>query len=49
MSTGTHNGQFPAPGWLRTMGFSSWLLVGFVSIILGVIWLLGRRRRSSCR
>src|SRR5688500_18864631 len=32
--------QASAPGWLRTLGFSSWLLVGFVPIILGIIWLL---------
>ena len=34
--------QFSAPTWLRDLGFSSWLLVGFVLIILGVIWLLGQ-------
>lgn len=32
--------EFLAPAWLRNLGFSSWLLVGFVLIILGVIWLL---------
>src|SRR5829696_6096466 len=32
--------QFAAPAWLRNLGFSSWLLVGFVLIIVGVIWLL---------
>ncbi len=32
--------QFSAPTWLRDLGFSSWLLVGFVLIILGLIWLL---------
>ena len=32
--------QFAAPTWLRDLGFSSWLLVGFVLIIVGVIWLL---------
>ena len=32
--------QFSAPTWLRDLGFSSWLLVGFVLVILGVIWLL---------
>jgi putative heme transporter len=35
-----HDGQFAAPTWLRNMGFSSWLLVGFVLVIVGVIWLL---------
>jgi putative heme transporter len=34
--------QFSAPTWLRDLGFSSWLLVGFVLIIVGVIWLLGQ-------
>jgi predicted PurR-regulated permease PerM len=36
-----HNMQAAAPPWLRDLGFSSWLLVGFVLIIVGVIWLLG--------
>jgi hypothetical protein len=35
------NVQFSAPTWLRNLGFSSWLLVGFVLIIVGVMWLLG--------
>ena len=34
------NVQFSAPTWLRNLGFSSWLLVGFVLIIVGLIWLL---------
>jgi predicted PurR-regulated permease PerM len=34
------NVQFSAPTWLRNLGFSSWLLVGFVLITLGLIWLL---------
>src|SRR6476646_8081167 len=32
--------RFAAPTWLRDVGFTSWLLVGFVLIVLGVIWLL---------
>src|SRR3954452_18832345 len=32
--------QFSAPTWLRSLGFASWLLVGFVLIIVGIIWLL---------
>ena len=36
------NVQFAAPTWLRDLGFASWLLVGFVLIILGVIWLIGQ-------
>ena len=35
------NAQFAAPTWLRDLGFASWLLVGFVLIIIGGIWLLG--------
>jgi putative heme transporter len=34
--------QFSAPTWLRDLGFSSWLLVGFVLIIVGLIWLLAQ-------
>jgi putative heme transporter len=36
------NAQFSAPQWLRDTGFSSWLLVGFVLIIVGVMWLLSQ-------
>ena len=35
------NVQFAAPTWLRDLGFSSWLLVGFVLVIIGLVWLLG--------
>jgi len=31
---------FAAPGWLRNAGFTSWLLVGVVLLIVGVVWLL---------
>jgi putative heme transporter len=31
---------FSSPTWLRDLGFTSWLLAGFVLIILGLIWLL---------
>ena len=27
--------QFLTPAWLRNLGFSSWLLVGFVLIVSG--------------
>jgi predicted PurR-regulated permease PerM len=41
MATNTErNVQFSAPPWLRNLGFSSWLLVGFVLVIVGLIWLL---------
>jgi hypothetical protein len=33
--------RFAAPTWLRDLGFASWLLVGFVLIIVGLVWLLG--------
>ena len=36
------NVQFSSPTWLRNLGFSSWLLVGFVLIVIGLIWLLGQ-------
>jgi putative heme transporter len=36
------NVQFSAPTWLRNLGFSSWLLVGFVLVIIGLVWLLGQ-------
>jgi predicted PurR-regulated permease PerM len=28
------------PGWLRNAGRSSWLLVGFLLVVIGLIWLL---------
>jgi predicted PurR-regulated permease PerM len=40
--TSEGNAQFSAPTWLRNLGFSSWLLVGFVLINIGVIWLIGQ-------
>ncbi len=33
---------FSTPTWLRDLGFASWMLVGFVLIIFGVIWLLSQ-------
>ena len=35
-----HDMRAAAPGWLRNLGFSSWLLVGFVLVVVGLIWLL---------
>ena len=35
-----HDAQVSVPAWLRYLGFASWLLVGFVLIIVAVIWLL---------
>ncbi len=34
------SGIFAAPGWLRDIGFSSWLLVGVGAALIGAIWLL---------
>jgi putative heme transporter len=34
--------MFSTPAWLRDLGFASWMLVGFVLIIIGVIWLLAQ-------
>jgi len=33
-------GVFAAPGWLRDVGFSAWLLVGVALFLAGAIWLL---------
>src|SRR3954468_12696238 len=40
----TTNGtiQSHSPPWLRSLGISSWLLVGFVLGIVGLIWLLAQ-------
>jgi predicted PurR-regulated permease PerM len=32
---------FAAPPWLRDLGRTSWLLVGFFALLAGLIWLLG--------
>jgi putative heme transporter len=32
--------MFAAPGWLRDAGITSWLLVGVVVLLAGVVWLL---------
>src|SRR3954454_5288160 len=32
---------FAAPRWLRDVGRTSWLLVGFLLLIAGLVWLLG--------
>jgi predicted PurR-regulated permease PerM len=37
---GELSGLFAAPGWLRDAGFTSWLLVGVVVLVVGVVWLL---------
>jgi predicted PurR-regulated permease PerM len=32
---------FAAPRWLRDLGFASWLTVGALLLLLGLIWLIG--------
>jgi predicted PurR-regulated permease PerM len=32
---------FAAPRWLRDIGRTSWLLVGFFGVVLGLVWFLG--------
>ena len=34
------SGAFGTPNWLRDLGRSSWLLVGFLALVIGLIWLL---------
>ena len=31
---------FTAPGWLRDLGFSAWLLVGVAAALVGAVWFL---------
>ena len=33
-------GAFSAPGWLRDVGVSAWLLVGVALFLVGAVWLL---------
>jgi putative heme transporter len=37
---GELSGLFAAPGWLRDLGFSSWLLVGLAAALVGAVWFL---------
>jgi predicted PurR-regulated permease PerM len=32
---------FAAPHWLRELGWTSWYVVGFVLVVVGLAWLLG--------
>jgi predicted PurR-regulated permease PerM len=34
------SGLFAAPQWLRDLGFTAWLLVGVVLLLVGLIWIL---------
>lgn len=40
LEPGALSGLFAAPQWLRDLGFSSWLLVGFGAAIVALVWLL---------
>jgi putative heme transporter len=37
---GQLSGLFAAPRWLRDLGFTAWLLVGVVVLLVGLIWIL---------
>jgi predicted PurR-regulated permease PerM len=37
---GELSGLFAAPQWLRDLGFTSWLFVGVVLLLVGLIWIL---------
>lgn len=37
---GELSGLFAAPRWLRDLGFSAWLLVGVVLLLVSLIWIL---------
>lgn len=37
---GELSGLFASPGWLRDLGFSSWLLVGVAAALFGAVWFL---------
>jgi predicted PurR-regulated permease PerM len=37
---GELSGLFAAPRWLRDAGFTAWLLVGVVLLVVGIVWFL---------
>jgi predicted PurR-regulated permease PerM len=39
--TSERNEEFGTPRWLRDLGFTAWMLVGIVLIVVGVLWILG--------
>ena len=39
---------FRPPRWLRGLGRASWLLVGVVALVAGLVGCSRRPRRSSC-
>jgi putative heme transporter len=40
IDTSELSGMLAAPGWLRDVGMSAWLLVGVTLFVAGVVWLL---------
>ena len=39
IDAGELTGVFAAPGWLRDIGFTAWLLVGVALFLVGAVWL----------
>ena len=40
IDAGQLSGVFAAPGWLRDVGLTAWLLVGVALFLVGAVWLL---------
>src|SRR5687767_11896021 len=40
IDAGELTGVFAAPGWLRDVGVTAWLLVGVALFLVGAVWLL---------
>jgi putative heme transporter len=40
IESGELTGIFAAPGWLRDLGFSAWLVVGVTAALAGAVWFL---------
>jgi predicted PurR-regulated permease PerM len=40
IESGELTGMFAAPGWLRDLGFSAWLVVGVAAALAGAVWFL---------
>jgi predicted PurR-regulated permease PerM len=41
LEAGQLSSVFAAPRWLRDLGRASWLLVGLILLLAGIVWLLG--------
>ena len=46
MSTNDRALVHAAPGWLRDLGITSWLLVGVTLLLVGAVWLLSLTRHD---